>query len=80
MTLDDLFSEARKRKLFVSNFYQGTDDLWRCWLRKQRNSRAKMYGIADTAEEAMRNALDWKPEVAEAPPSSIEDQFADLLG
>jgi len=78
--LDDLFAEARKKKLFVSNFYQGSDDLWRCWLRKRRNDIGKMFGMGATPAEALRGAIDWKPEVAEPPPSSIEDQFVDLLG
>lgn len=78
--VDDLFAEVRKKKLFVSNFYQGTDDKWRCWLRKKLHGGTKLFGIGDTAAEAMRRAIDWKPEVAEPPPSSIEDQFADLLG
>ena len=82
MTLDSLFAEVTRKKLFLSNFYQGTDDQWRCWLRKRRNDIGKMHGIGATPEEALRAAIDWKAELPDPEPVAtprLQDQFEDLL-
>lgn len=78
MSLDTVFDRVRYEKLFVSNLYEGTDGLWRCWLRKRRNDIGKMSGIGATAESAILAAL--TPPPIEQPIKSVSNQFEDLLG
>ncbi len=62
MSIDELLREIRRRKLFVSNLYEGTDRLWRCFLRERRNVMPSVHqGQGATAAEAIRNALPLPP-------------------
>lgn len=56
-SVDDLLAEVKRRKIWVSNLYQGTDDLWRCLLREKRNGLHVKHGRGNTAADALRAAL-----------------------
>jgi hypothetical protein len=68
MSVDALLNEVRSAKLIVSNLYEGTDKVWRCFLRSTRNGKSIERGTGKTAAEAIRSALPAKGE------------FEDLLG
>lgn len=57
-TVEDLLLEATARKLWVSNLYQGTDSIWRCFLRDKRNGLPHTNrGAGKTMAAALRAAL-----------------------
>lgn len=66
--IEALLSEIKERKLFVSNCYEGTDRLWRCFLRDKRNGLHTGSGVGKTMGDAIRSAMPAKSE------------FEDLLG
>ncbi|TPI86388.1 hypothetical protein [Mesorhizobium sp. B2-8-9] len=75
MSTGSLLAEIKRRKLLVSNLYEGVDGLWRCFLRDKRNEMPSPYrGEGPTAEAALRAAMP----VAHAQIPKTE--FADLLG
>lgn len=56
--MDELLLEVSRRKLFVSNLYEGVDRTWRCFIRDRRNTMPSIHqGHGKTAAEAVRNAL-----------------------
>ncbi len=58
MSVDALLVEIKARRLFVSNLYEGTDRLWRCFIRDHRNVMPSVHqGQGANAAEAIRNAI-----------------------
>ncbi|RWE37460.1 hypothetical protein [Mesorhizobium sp.] len=75
MSTGSLLAEIKRRKLYVSNLFEGTDGLWRCFLRDKRNEMPSPYrGEGATAEAALRSAMP----LAQLPQPKTE--FSDLLG
>lgn len=67
--IETLLAELRRRKLWVSNLYEGHDATWRCFLREKRNGRFVSQGTGKTMADAISAALPKK-----------NDDFKDLLG
>lgn len=62
MSIDELLREVRRRKLFVSNLYEGADRIWRCFIRDRRNVMPSIHhGQGASAAEAIRDALPLPP-------------------
>jgi hypothetical protein len=74
---EQLIQQAKSRKLFVSNLYEGTDGSWRCFLRDKRNGRFTSQAVGATASDALSRALE--TELANAPKPFTAFDFSDLI-
>lgn len=75
--IDALFEQAKRKKLRISNFFQGTNGNWYCLVHKGK----KIHGVAfaDNPITALTRALDGHSYIEKTQEQEIADQFADLL-
>lgn len=56
-SIEDLLAEIKRRKMFVTNLYEGTDKIWRVFLRKRQSEVYVDQAQGATAAEALRRVL-----------------------
>lgn len=57
--VEELITDARKKKLRVAQLYEGTDGVWRCFLYRRANEPANSWasGHGKDAADALAAAL-----------------------
>lgn len=79
MTVDELLDKVRRDKLFVSNLFEGTDGIWRAFLRHKVNELPSVYrGQGSSAADALSAALRL-PTASKPAPQPVSTDFEDLL-
>lgn len=57
MSVDSLLAKIKRDGFYVSNFYEGTDGLWRVFLRDRRNGSYVKQATGQTALDALRQVM-----------------------